>query len=201
MNNISFKQYRIIDLAIWVFLLTVFESLTVLAATRWFPGELYMLSQLVAVLCIVMMRWGGYAAVHAVVGGAVFCLISGGNGPQFAVYCIGNCFALLALLLFKALGKEKVRAGAFLTILFVTLAFCGAQMGRWLVSLFLGGSPDSIFSFFMTDSLSLLYAVVVVLIARRVDGVYEDQRSYLIRTEDERKRQDIPEEFDGDYRG
>lgn len=201
MNNISFKQYRIIDLAIWAFILTVFESLTVLAATRWFPKELYMLSQVVAVLCIVMMRWGGYAAVHAVIGGAVFCLISGGNGPQFAVYCIGNCFALLALLLFKALGKEKVRAGVLWTILFVIFAFCGAQIGRWLVSLLLGGVPASIISFFMTDSLSLLYAVVVVLIARRMDGVYEDQRSYLIRTEDERKRQDIPEEYGGDYRG
>lgn len=53
----------------------------------------------------------------------------------------------------------------------------------------------------MTDSLSLVYAVVVVLIARRMDGVYEDQKSYLIRTEDERKRQDIPEEYGGDYRG
>lgn len=201
MNNISFKQYRIIDLAIWAFILTVFESLTVLAATRWFPGELYMLSQVVAVLCIVMMRWGGYAAVHAVIGGAVFCLISGGNGPQFAVYCIGNCFVLLALFLFKALGKEKVRAGVLWTILFVILAFCGAQVGRWLVSLLLGGSPASIISFFMTDSLSLPYAVVVVLIARRMDGVYEDQKNYLIRTEDERKRQDIPEEYGGDYRG
>lgn len=201
MNNISFKQYRIIDLAIWAFILTVFESLTVLAATRWFPGELYMLSQVIAVLCVVMMRWDGYAAAHAVIGGAVFCLISGGNGPQFAVYCIGNCFALLALLLFKAVGKEKVRAGALWTTLFVVLAFCGAQVGRWLVSLLLGGSPASIISFFMTDSLSLVYAVVVVLIARRMDGVYEDQKSYLIRTEDERKRQDIPEEYGGDYRG
>lgn len=72
MKNISFKQYRAIDLTIWLAILSVFEYITVMAASRWFPGELYTLSQLVAVLCIVMMRWGGWAAIHAVAGGCVF---------------------------------------------------------------------------------------------------------------------------------
>ncbi|MCM1193727.1 MAG: hypothetical protein NC123_15235 [Butyrivibrio sp.] len=191
MNNISFKQYRGIDLTIWVFILSVFESLTVIAASRWFPGELYTLSQLVAVLCIVMMRWDGYAAIHAVAGGFVYCLVQGADIKQFAVYCVGNCFALLALFLFKAVGKEKVREKVSFTILFTAAAFCGAQLGRWFVSLFFGGSFGSIATFFMADSLSLLYAVVVVLISRKADGLFEDQKSYLIRTEAERRSEEI----------
>ncbi len=188
MNNISFKQYRAIDLGMWTVILLVFESLTTLAAARWFPEELYTLSQTIAVLCIVMMRWGGFAVIHALAGGFVFCLISGGTAEQFAVYCVGNCFGLAALLLFKAVGKEKVRSRVPYAVMFTAAAFCGAQLGRWLVSLVFGAQPGSIAAFFVTDSLSFLYAVVIVLISRRVDGLFEDQKSYLIRTESERRR-------------
>lgn len=189
MNNISFKQYRAIDLVIWLVILSVFESVTVMAASRWFPGELYTLSQTVAVLCIVMMRWGGYAVFHAMAGGLFFCLIQGASAEQFAVYCVGNCFALAALFLYRVFGKEAVRSKVHLTLLFVAVAFCGTQLGRWLVSLVFGGTVGSIAAFFTADSLSLVYAAVVVLISRKVDGLFEDQKSYLIRTEAERRKE------------
>ncbi len=190
MNNISFKQYRAIDLCIWVVIMLAFEAVTTMAAARWFPGELYTLSQTTAVVCIVMMRWGGYAAIHAVAGGIAFCLASGGSPEQLVMYCVGNCFALAALALFKAVGKEKVRSRALFTVIFTAAAFCGVQLGRWLVSLIFGGTLDSLVMFFATDSLTLLYSVVVVLISRRVDGLFEDQKIYLIRTESERKRRE-----------
>lgn len=191
MKNHSFERYRAIDLVIWLVILSVFEYITVMAASKWFPGELYTLSQLVAVLCIVMMRWGGFAVLHAMAGGVVFCLAQGAGAEQLVTYCIGNCFALIALLLFKAVGKETVRSKVHYTLVFVAAAFCGAQLGRWLVSLFFGGTPGSIGSFFMADSLSLLYAAVVVLISRKVDGLFEDQKSYLIRTEAERRKENL----------
>ncbi len=191
MSNISFKQYRAIDLVIWLVILSVFESVTVMAASKWFPGELYTLSQTVAVLCIVMMRWGGYAVFHAVTGGLFFCLVQGASAEQFVVYCVGNCLALAAMVLYRAVGKEKIRSGFCWTMLFVVLAFCGAQLGRWLVSLIFGGSFDSVVTFFLADSLSLVYAVVVVLISRRVDGLFEDQKSYLVRTEAERRKENL----------
>ena len=151
MKNHSFERYRAIDLVIWLVILSVFEYITVMAASKWFPGELYTLSQLVAVLCIVMMRWGGFAVLHAMAGGVVFCLAQGAGAEQLVTYCIGNCFALIALLLFKAVGKEAVRSKVHYTLVFVAAAFCGAQLGRWLVSLFFGGTPGSIGSFFMAD--------------------------------------------------
>lgn len=191
MKDISFKQYRAIDLVIWLVILSVFEYITVMAASKWFPGELYTLSQVVAVLCIVMMRWGGYAVIHAVAGGLVFCLAQGASIEQFAVYGVGNCLALIALSLFRAVGKEAVRTKFHFTVLFTAAAFCGAQLGRWLVSLAFGGSPGSIVTFFMTDSLSLLYAAVIVLISRKADGLFEDQKSYLIRTEAERRKESL----------
>lgn len=188
MNNISFKQYRAIDLGIWTLIAVVIEGLTVTAAVKWFPGELYSLSQTLVVICLVMMRWGGWAAVHAVAGGIAFSVASGATASQFVVYCIGNCFALCGVFFLKKFGKEAVRGRAYLTVLYVLTAFVGMQIGRWLVSMLFGARPASIVEFFTTDSLTLVYTVIVILISRKADGVFEDQKSYLIRTEAERRR-------------
>lgn len=196
MSNISFKQYRAIDLGILAVILFVAETITAKAANSWFPTELYMLSPLVAVICIVMMRWGGFAAIHAVIGGAAFCLALGATAEQFVVYCIGNCFALVSLILIKALGKQKIRDRVWLTIIFTVLAFVGTELGRGLVSLIFGLAIDAVLAFFTTDSLSLVFAVVVVLISRRVDGLFEDQKAYLIRTESERRRARSSDNFE-----
>ncbi len=193
MNNITFKQYRAIDLGIMALLLVIFESITTVAATKWFPGELYTFSLTIAVVCIVMMRWNGFAAIHAAAGGLAFCVVSGANLRQFAVYCIGNCFILVALVFIKAVGKSKIMGKFYYTIIYTVIAFTGAQTGRWLVSVILGAPFDSLIDFLTMDSLSLLFAVVVVLISRRVDGLFEDQRDYLVRTESERKRHSTSE--------
>lgn len=197
--NLSFKQYRAIDLGIMLFILAASEVLITYAATVWFPGEMYVLSPTVAIVCIVMMRWGGFAAVHAVGGGLAICIASGADFNQIAVYSIGNCFALIALILLKALGKEKVRSKPLLTVLFTFIAFCGAQIGRGVVGLFVGGSMGDIVTFFTTDSLSLIFAVVTVLIARRINGLFEDQLAYLRRTQAERNKEQIPDYGDTEY--
>lgn len=197
--NLSFKQYRAIDLGIMLFILAVIEALITYAATVWFPNEMYVLSPTVAIVCIVMMRWGGFAAVHAVGGGLALCIASGADLNQFVVYCVGNCFALLALILLMALGKEKVRTKPWLTMLFTVIAFCGAQIGRWLVGLFMGGAVGDIITFFTTDSLSLMFALVTVLISRNINGLFEDQLAYLKRTQAERNKQQIPDYGDTEY--
>lgn len=196
--NLSFKQYRAVDLGIMLVLLMAADALTAYAARVWFPYEAYVLSPTVAIVCIVMMRWGGFAAVHAVGGGLALCVASGASTGQFAVYCVGNCFALAALILFKVWGKERIRSKPLWTVLFTVVVFCTVQIGRWLVGLLLGGSVSDIIVLFTTDSLSLLFAVLAVLIARRVDGLFEDQRAYLIRTQSERNRQRLSDYSDYD---
>ena len=167
------------------------EALIAKAAGTWFTGQLYTLSPTIAIVCIVMMRWGGYAAIHAAAGGLAFCIASGASPQQFAIYCAGNCFALVSLLLIKKFGKQKIKDSVLLTILFTVTAFFGVQIGRWLVSLAFGGAVDTIIVFIMTDSLTLVFSVLVVLISRRIDGLFEDQKAYLIRTAEERRRAEL----------
>lgn len=187
--NLSFKQYRAVDLIIMAVILTVAEAMFSLGTTKWFSAVDYVISPTIAFVCLVMMRWNGFAVIHAVIGGAVLCFTTGATAEQFAVYAAGNCGILIALLLLKLIGKKRVADNFLLSALYVIVAYFGAQAGRWLVGLTVGGNLFDIIQYLATDSLSLLFAMLVVLISRKVDGLFEDQRAYLIRMEEERREE------------
>lgn len=176
----TWKEYRLIDLALFMVLTAVFEFVTVSAANWWFPDQLFVVSPAAALVAIVYMRWGAWGAIHAVESGFVFSLFSGGTRAQIVIYGVGNLLSLLALLLFKAVGKERVRQGG-LSLLFPLLVLLLMQAGRALLSVLLGAAPTATVDFFTTDSLSYLFTFVVIWIAKRLDGVYEDQKHYLLR--------------------
>ena len=185
------QRYRRIDLSIFALMVILFESVVVLAATKWFPGQPYTVSVVPAVVAVVMIRWGPWAAIHAVLGGAVFCFMSGGGIKQYAVYCVGNLLSLLSLFLVKALGgEEKVRMDAGKTLLYGLCAILLMQTGRALTALLLGAPMEGIVGFYTTDVMSLLFTLVLLWIVRRLDGVLENQYHYLLRlrAEEEKER-------------
>ena len=176
----TWKQYRAIDLALWALALAVFEFLIVRAANWWFPEQPFTVSLAAAVTSIVYMRWGWWGAIHAVEAGLVFCYFSGAAPYQYIIYCGGNLLSVLAVLLPQRLGKERVRTGR-LSLVFPILVQLFMQAGRALAALLLGARPGTAVGFFTTDSLSLLFTFVIIWIARKLDGVYEDQKHYLLR--------------------
>ena len=90
-------RYRAIDLTLFAVMLAVFEWIVVTASTRWFPNEPYTVSVVPVVTAIVMFRWGPWAAIHAALGGLVFCRASGGGASQYVIYAMGNLLSLLSL--------------------------------------------------------------------------------------------------------
>ena len=176
----SWKEYRAIDLAIMALMLAVFEFLIIHAASFWFPDQLYTVSLAAAVTSIVYMRWGVWGGIHAVEAGAVYCYFFGGAPEQYVIYCVGNLLSLLAVALLKAVGKEKVRTGS-LSLVFPLLVLLLMHMGRGAAALAFGAAPGSVLAFFTTDSLSYVFTFVIIWIARKLDGVYEDQKHYLLR--------------------
>lgn len=187
----SFRRYRTTDLVIWTVIAVVVETVATLAADKWFPREIYCLSTTIAVTSIVMMRWNAFAAIQAVAGGLAYSLILAGFDAQYiAEYCIGNCFMLLGLLMFKFIGKEKIRSKFWITGIYAVVMYALAQVGRWIVSLFFGGNAATLLGFFKSDPITLLFTFVVVLISRVPDGIFEDQKHYIIRTDSERRSAD-----------
>lgn len=184
----TLSQYRAIDLSLFAVMLIVFEFL-IISATRWFPTELYTVSLAAAITAIVMMRWGPFAAIHAVLGGAAFCLFTGAEPVQFLIYCAGNLLSLLSLLLIKLIGSEKIRTDQFQSLLFAFCTQVFMQVGRALMALMLGYSFSSALGFILTDVLSIIFTMVIVWIVRNLDGMFENQKSYLLRLQKEREKE------------
>lgn len=176
----SWKQYRAIDLAMFAGMLVIFEFIIVMAARFWFPGQPFTVSLAAAITTIVYMRWGYWGVIHAILGGVVYSFMSGAAAHQYLIYIVGNIFSLISVFILIKVGKEKVRTSTW-GMLYPILVLLLMQTGRAVVSLLLGAEPANIVGFFTTDSLSMLFTFVIIWIARRLDGVYEDQIHYLLR--------------------
>lgn len=189
----SFNQYRLIDLGIFAVILIIFESIASKAALS-FTSQPYSISIVSAITCIIFMRWGIWGCFHAVLGGFVYCFVTGGAADQYIIYVIGNLFSVAALLLLKRIGPDRVREKVFLSLLLSVLVSLLMQLGRGIVAVVFGASPNMIAGFVFTDSVSTLFAMVITGIVRKLDGVFEDQKSYLIRLN--REEENIEEGVD-----
>lgn len=192
-NQITFKQYRNIDLGIFCVLTAVFELIATFATSRWFPGQPMAISITLALILITMHRWNLYAAAVAVVGGAAFCIASSASAEHFLIYCGGNLFALVSLVFFKLLGKEAIRKSFLKILLFASTAYASVAIGRFMFSLPFGADFSDLVGFLTSDVLSLLFAVVILWVCRELDGLVEDQKAYLFRLERQRKAEENDE--------
>ncbi len=184
-RRLNFGQYRAIDLTIFAVLLVVFESLASKAAFH-FSSQPYFLSIVPAVACIVYMRWGMFGCIHAALGGLVYCISTGGTAVYYLIYVAGNLLSVVVVLYLRKIGPAKVKESMALSLLMAVLVAFFMQIGRGIMAVITGViSLSMIFSFVLTDVISGLFAVVIVFIVRRLDGVFEEQRSYLRRLHEE----------------
>lgn len=187
MKEITFEQYRTIDLTIWAVLTMLFEAIATAAAARWFVSQPVALSITLTMVCIVMLRWGAESAISAVLGAFVYCMVSGAGIQQYFIYLLGNLFSLTALIVIKVLGREKIRNSVGCLFLFTITAYIGMAFGRGMVSLFFGGSIRTFIVYASTDIISLLFSVVILTILRKTDGMLEEQKAYLLRVAREKE--------------
>lgn len=188
-HQITFRQYRAMDLFMFTALLCLCETLITLGATRWFPAEPWTLSLTPAVTAIVMVRWGGFAAIPAFFGALVFCLASGATLSQYVIYCVGNLAALALTQFLYYVGWKRLHDQVLLSMLFGLLTAALMQLGRALIALVMGTSLATCLGFFTTDCLSTVFAVLLVWITRRLDGMLEEQKHYLRRIAEEQEKE------------
>ena len=186
-RQISFSPYRSIDLAILSVVLVVCQYLTHMATAFWFPEQLYVVSPVAGLTALVMMRWSGWAAIPALIGGLVFALLSGGSVNHLLIYGAGNLAAMLALVLFRIFGKERIRKESFLAVIFAIAVQLLMQLGRAGLAVVLGFEAAACIGFITTDALSILFSVFIVWTVRRIEGLFEDQKNYLLRIQKEQQ--------------
>lgn len=189
-RTFSFKQYRVVDLLIFAILLCVFEWLLATLARNWVSTD-FVVSVFYAVVAIVIMRWGVFGFIHCLLSGFIFCLANGGDYIQFIGYMVGNLFSLLSILFLKFVGSEKVQKNGFLTALYIIIIFMLVALGRATMLSILKSESfiNLLIAILTTEVLSLLLAFIIVFITRKQEGFFEDQKSYLIRTNEQRQKE------------
>lgn len=189
-KSLSFNQYRAADLTIFAVILCALEGVIGVAANKWFPEQLFTVTLIYALVCLVFMRWGAFGTIHAVLGGIAYALANGGDAKQYLIYGVGNAFVAITLLYVHFVGKERIRKSVWLTIAHVLLTYLSIVVGRTLMSLIFDQDVINLFlAFSGTDVLSAAIGLIIVLICRKQNGLYEDQKLYLTRTQEQRMKE------------
>ena len=186
---ISLRQYRLTDLFLFAVILVAFEVILHFAFNA-FHGD-FIFSPMLAITLIVMMRWGWPAVFYAVGDGLLFCLLnlkSSNFSPEmFAIYIIGNAFIALLLLMTRFMGKKKIRDKWYFTLAFATVAWIAVVLGRAIVAACFGLSFVTALLAHFGDLVSYAICLVIILVMRKLDGMFEDQKAFLKRLDEERK--------------
>lgn len=191
-RSISISQYRLTDLFLFAVILAVFDILAHFAPL-WFPGAaLFTFTLTVPITLLVMIRWGWPCALFAAGDGI---LLSALNNPavwqSYLSFAVGNAFICFLLIAVKFTGKEKITGKWYFSALFTLAAWVLMNLGITLVQTACGNNFVTAlatnFGLGANGLMSLALALIVILVMRRLDGMFEDQKHYLLRLDKERK--------------
>lgn len=196
---VSYNQYKLVDILLFMVIMTALEAVNVFAIKRWFPGMLFAVSLMFTVSLIVLVRWNFLAAIFTVSHGVVYCaflsVFQTVGYEEYIIYAVGNSFLLLSWFIFKIIPKEKLFSKWYLTLIYPLTAFVLVLLGRTLVATCFGvGFVEALGSYFFTESLNIVFAIIALLILRRFDGMLEDQKTYLKRVAREKEEAKTPKE-------
>ena len=193
---ISIRQYRLTDSLIFAAILAAFELILHFALIGY--NGAFTFSPLVPIVVLVIMRWGWQGVFYAVGDGILFCLLKGFGWQYFVSYGIGNAFIMVLLLATKFLGKEKIAGKWYFSALFVLAGWLLVAFGRTIVAACCGMDFVGTLVAQLVDPsslLSLAMALIIILVMRRLDGMFEDQKHYLKRLDEERRAKSERDEF------
>lgn len=184
----SIKQYRLTDSLIFAAILVVFELILHYALIAY--SGAFTFSPLVPIVVLVIMRWGWQGVFYAVGDGILFCLLKGAGWQSYVSFGVGNAVIMVLLLAVKFVGKDKIAGKWYFSALFVAAGWLLVAFGRTVAATCCGMDFVGTLVVQLSDPsslLSLAMAVIIILVMRRFDGMFEDQKNYLKRLERERK--------------
>ena len=190
---ISFRQYKYTDLFFFALVLGLSEILIFCAYNYWFKSTIdkFYINFMLAIALTVIMRWGWVGGIYAVLDGIILSAVGGGGWQRYLSYIIGTACILSVLLLTKFVGKEKIRSKWYLTLAYIIVGWVSVNLGIACMSAIFGENFLSAlmlsFGYGVYGALPLAAAIVVIMILRRLNGMFEDQKHYLLRQDRERK--------------
>ena len=198
---ISYRQYKYTDLFFFALVLGLSELLVFCAFRLWFKNTVdkFYINFMLAIVLTVIMRWGWVGGIYAVVDGVVLCAIEGGSWQTYIIYMVGTACIMSVLLLTKFVGKEKIRGKWYLTLVYILTGWVSVNLGITCMSAIFGNnfwsSLAGSFGLGVYGALPLAGAIAVIMVLRKFNGMFEDQKHYLIRQDKERRELARRDEF------
>ena len=190
---ISLRQYKYTDLFFFALVLGISELLVFCAFKLWFQNtaDKFYINFMLAIALTVIMRWGWVGVFYAVADGVIQCAMAGATWQSYLTYILGTACILTVLLLTKFVGKERIRGKWYLTLAYIAVGWISVNLGLTCVGAIFGESFVSAlasnFGLGVYGGLPLAGAIAVIMILRRLEGMFEDQKHYLIRQDKERR--------------
>lgn len=198
-GRISYGQYKLADIMLFLLITCVCEAINVFAVQRWFQGMLFSVSVMLLVTLVVLVRWNWVGVIFPIADGLIYCWMNGATAAQFVIYPIGNAFVAVVGLLFLAVPKEKITSRWFFVVLYAIAGFVLLVLGRTIVSACFGQDfGKTLVAMLTSESLNLVFAVVGLLILRLPEGMLTDQKKYLFKLAKERDTVKHAEEYHWD---
>ena len=179
-KGISLNLYRFLDIAIFSFIGLLFEYIS-FKILNIYDYPYYSISVSLLINLLIMKRWGKYSLFYSIISGLFYVYLNKGNLINYFIYGIGNIFILFDLfLLYKK--KDSIKSNIFINSLFIINGFILSCLGRSVVALiFKKNIIETFISFIGTESLNLIFSLIILNIIRNIDGLYEDQVEYIKR--------------------
>lgn len=198
-GKISYNQYKLFDILLFLVIMVALEAVNVFAVKKWFPDMMFSVSLMFTVSLLALVRWNWLAAVfpifHGIIYCAFLCAFQKVGYQEFIIYSAGNAFLLFSWFLFKFIPKEKMFSKWYLTLIYALVAFILVLCGRTLIAVCFGSDfVTALGNFFFTEALNIVFAAMALLVFRRLDGMVEDQKKYLLRVAREREEAQKPKE-------
>ncbi len=186
-KSISFNTYKYFDIIIFTLLIIFFEWFS-MKGLAIFNG-MYYLSLFLVLSLITMLRWKWFAIIPIFAAGLTRAIVAcGGIDVNYILmYAFGNLFSLIAILWVYRF-KENITKNHYL-LLFVLTGFFGYCIGQTIFGsiIFNKNFIDLLISIASVESLNAIISFIVILIASRQKGLLEDQKEYVLKTQQEEK--------------
>lgn len=197
---ISLQQYRLTDSVIFALILAAFDLIAYGALSLFDGNANFAFSMTLPITLLVMMRWGWQSVFYAVADGLLLSLLYNRTVWQsYLSYAAGGAALMLILIPFKLIGKQRIRDKWYLSAATVIVGWFLMNLTVTVVQAVCGSDFAAVASYNfgvgLTGLMSLAAGLVVILVLRRLDGMFEDQKHYLLRLDKERKERMRRDEF------
>ena len=184
------KQYRNIDLTVLFVIMSVIEVASGLVLSKAMSS--YYLSVIMVVTLIVYMRWGFWGAIFGFAGGIMQAILilniqSAVDPNAFEMqnvikwsvaYVVGYLATMFSMFFFK-IGKKKLSEKLGYIFLYVLSSYLLMAVGRSIALAFFGQNFFNALMGQTRELLNLVFTFLVLLVAKRQDSVFADQKEYF----------------------